>query len=112
MSLFFLPGVGSAKDTATVMSEDSGMLTQIYLFSLIKNDVTVKWLYYFILFFFFSIGEESKTNGRPSTVQYVTRPDDETFTSFFDSLSVEKCREESIDVDESDFDVITPYSEL
>ncbi|XP_057338621.1 supervillin isoform X1 [Microplitis mediator] len=57
-------------------------------------------------------GEESKMNGRPSTVQYVARPDDETFTSFFDSLSVDKCREESIDFDESDFDVITPYSEL
>ncbi|XP_044598078.1 supervillin-like isoform X3 [Cotesia glomerata] len=57
-------------------------------------------------------GEESTTNRKSCSIQYVPRADDETFTSFFESLSVDKCREESIDVDESDFDVITPYSEL
>ncbi|CAD6226854.1 GSCOCG00005946001-RA-CDS [Cotesia congregata] len=79
------------KDT----SDDSGMLTltQIHLFSLIKR-------------------EESTTNRKSCSIHYVPRADDETFTSFFESLSVDKCREESIDVDESDFDVITPYSEL
>ncbi|XP_034940979.1 supervillin-like isoform X2 [Chelonus insularis] len=57
-------------------------------------------------------GEESKTTTSLKSIHYIPRTDDETFTSFFDSISVERCIEESLDVAESDFDVVTSYSEL
>lgn len=58
-----------------------------------------------------SLDDESK-NDQPYSIQYVPRADDETFSSFFESVSVDRCLEESIDVTESDFDVIAPFSEM
>ncbi|KAK0182715.1 hypothetical protein PV327_000824 [Microctonus hyperodae] len=56
--------------------------------------------------------DDELKNDQPYSIQYVPRADDETFSSFFESVSVDRCLEESIDVAESDFDVITPFSEM
>lgn len=45
------------------------------------------------------------------SIHHVPRADDETFTSFFDSISVDKCREESLDLTEDDFNQITSFCE-
>lgn len=42
----------------------------------------------------------------------IPKIDDETFTSFFTGISLEKCEAESVDLNESDFDIITSQSEL
>ncbi|KAL6267220.1 hypothetical protein P5V15_000296 [Pogonomyrmex californicus] len=57
-------------------------------------------------------GEECKTEHGLSPSVSVPKMDDETFTSFFSGVSLEKCETECLDLDESDFDIITPQSEL
>ncbi|CAL7943188.1 unnamed protein product [Xylocopa violacea] len=57
-------------------------------------------------------GEESKTGKDVSPVVSVPKIDDETFTSFFTGISLEKCEAESVDLNENDFDIITSQSEL
>ncbi|KOC65676.1 Supervillin [Habropoda laboriosa] len=57
-------------------------------------------------------GEELKTEKNVSPVVPVPKIDDETFTSFFTGISLEKCEAESVDLNESDFDMITTQSEL
>ncbi|XP_070526196.1 supervillin isoform X2 [Cardiocondyla obscurior] len=57
-------------------------------------------------------GEECKTEHVSSPSVSVPKTDDETFTSFFSGVSLEKCETESYDLDESDFDIITSQSEL
>ncbi|XP_039308928.1 uncharacterized protein LOC105192922 isoform X2 [Solenopsis invicta] len=57
-------------------------------------------------------GEECKTEHVLSPSVSVPKTDDETFTSFFSGVSLEKCETECLDLDESDFDIITPQSEL
>lgn len=42
----------------------------------------------------------------------VPKTDDETFTSFFSGVSLEKCETECLDLHETDFDIIAPQSEL
>ncbi|XP_018397433.1 PREDICTED: uncharacterized protein LOC108775536 isoform X2 [Cyphomyrmex costatus] len=56
--------------------------------------------------------EESKTEHVLSPSVSVPKIDDETFTSFFSGVSLKKCETECLDLDESDFDSITPHSEL
>ncbi|XP_033176364.1 supervillin isoform X3 [Bombus impatiens] len=56
--------------------------------------------------------EEVKTAKNVSPVVSVPKIDDETFTSFFTGISLEKCEAESVDLNESDFDMITSQSEL
>ncbi|XP_017767516.1 PREDICTED: supervillin isoform X2 [Eufriesea mexicana] len=56
--------------------------------------------------------EELKTEKNMSPVVSVPKIDDETFTSFFTGISLEKCEVESVDLNESDFDTITSQSEL
>ncbi|XP_050573054.1 supervillin isoform X2 [Bombus affinis] len=56
--------------------------------------------------------EEVKTGKNVSPVVSVPKIDDETFTSFFTGISLEKCEAESVDLNESDFDMITSQSEL
>ncbi|XP_077280924.1 supervillin isoform X1 [Temnothorax americanus] len=57
-------------------------------------------------------GEECKTEHVLSPSVSVPKTDDETFTSFFSGVSLEKCETECLDLDESDFDIITSQSEL
>ncbi|XP_034185902.2 supervillin isoform X1 [Osmia lignaria lignaria] len=57
-------------------------------------------------------GEELKVGKNVSPVVSVPKIDDETFTSFFTGISLKKCETESIDLNESDFDMITSQSEL
>ncbi|XP_026670337.1 supervillin-like isoform X3 [Ceratina calcarata] len=57
-------------------------------------------------------GEETKTEKDVMPVVSVPKIDDETFTSFFTGISLEKCEAESVDLNESDFDVISSQSEL
>nr|XP_012149417.1 PREDICTED: supervillin isoform X3 [Megachile rotundata] len=57
-------------------------------------------------------GEELKAGKNTSPVVSVPKIDDETFTSFFTGISLEKCETESIDLNETDFDMITSQSEL
>ncbi|CAK9816931.1 SVIL [Anthophora plagiata] len=57
-------------------------------------------------------GEELKTGKNVTPVVIVPKIDDETFTSFFTGISLEKCEAESVDLNESDFDIITSQSEL
>lgn len=47
----------------------------------------------------------------PPTVP-IPKTDDETFTSFFSGVSLEKCETECFDLDQTDFDIIAPKSEL
>ncbi|XP_060818498.1 supervillin isoform X1 [Bombus pascuorum] len=56
--------------------------------------------------------EEMKTGKNVSPIVSVPKIDDETFTSFFTGISLEKCEAESVDLNESDFDMITSQSEL
>ncbi|XP_076474910.1 supervillin isoform X4 [Bombus vancouverensis nearcticus] len=56
--------------------------------------------------------EEVKMAKNVSPVVSVPKIDDETFTSFFTGISLEKCEAESVDLNESDFDMITSQSEL
>ncbi|KAF3420188.1 hypothetical protein E2986_05710 [Frieseomelitta varia] len=56
--------------------------------------------------------EELKTGKNVSPIVSVPKIDDETFTSFFTGISLEKCEAESVDLNESDFDMITSQSEL
>jgi len=42
----------------------------------------------------------------------IPKTDDETFISFFSGVSLKKCETECVDLDESDFDIITPQSKL
>ncbi|KAG5332314.1 SVIL protein, partial [Acromyrmex heyeri] len=56
--------------------------------------------------------EECKTEHVLSPSVSIPKTDDETFTSFFSGVSLEKCETECLDLDESDFDTITPRSEL
>jgi len=58
------------------------------------------------------VGEECKMEHISSPSVPVPKTDDETFTSFFSGVSLEKCETECLDLDESDFDMITPQSEL
>lgn len=53
-------------------------------------------------------GEENRT----SVTVSVPRPDDETFTNFFSSLSLDKCKDETLDLSENDFDSVTSVSKL
>ncbi|XP_031843852.1 supervillin isoform X2 [Nomia melanderi] len=57
-------------------------------------------------------GEESKTEKTLSPTVSIPKIDDETFTSFFTGISLEKCEAESVDLNENDFDIITSQSEL
>ena len=57
-------------------------------------------------------GEEYKAGKNVSPTVSVPKIDDETFTSFFTGISLEKCEAESVDLNESDFDIITSQSEL
>ncbi|XP_076247383.1 supervillin isoform X2 [Calliopsis andreniformis] len=57
-------------------------------------------------------GEEYKTGKQISPTVSIPKIDDETFTSFFTGVSFEKCEAESVDLNESDFDIITSQSEL
>ncbi|XP_011862595.1 PREDICTED: supervillin-like isoform X2 [Vollenhovia emeryi] len=57
-------------------------------------------------------GEECKTEHASSPSVSVPKMDDETFTSFFSGMSLEKCETECLALDETDFDIITPQSEL
>ncbi|XP_076639172.1 supervillin [Colletes latitarsis] len=56
--------------------------------------------------------EEYKTGKNVSPTVSIPKIDNETFTSFFTGISLEKCEAESVDLNESDFDVITSQSEL
>ncbi|KYN32244.1 Supervillin [Trachymyrmex septentrionalis] len=56
--------------------------------------------------------EECKTEHVLSPSVSIPKTDDETFTSFFSGVSLEKCETECLDLDECDFDTITPQSEL
>lgn len=58
------------------------------------------------------IGEECKTEHVMSPTVSVPKTDDETFTSFFSGVSLEKCETECLDLHEIDFDIIAPQSEL
>lgn len=75
--------------------------------------------YFRIIFFFeqhylkiYFIAEELKMGKNESPVVSIPKIDDETFTSFFTGISLEKCEAESVDLNESDFDIITSQSEL
>ncbi|XP_028049374.1 supervillin isoform X2 [Monomorium pharaonis] len=57
-------------------------------------------------------GEEYTTEHVLSPSVSVPKTDDETFTSFFSGVSLEKCGTECFNLDESDFDIITPQSKL
>ncbi|XP_014471011.1 PREDICTED: supervillin-like isoform X2 [Dinoponera quadriceps] len=57
-------------------------------------------------------GEECKTEHVMSPTVSVPKTDDETFTSFFSGVSLEKCETECLDLHETDFDIIAPQSEL
>lgn len=56
--------------------------------------------------------EELKMGKNELPVVSIPKIDDETFTSFFTGISLEKCEAESVDLNESDFDIITSQSEL
>ncbi|XP_066588431.1 LOW QUALITY PROTEIN: supervillin-like [Prorops nasuta] len=56
--------------------------------------------------------EENKSNRNLLSTISVLKTDDESFTSFFNSVSWEKCKTERLDVVESDFDFVRPHSEL
>ncbi|EZA60520.1 Supervillin [Ooceraea biroi] len=57
--------------------------------------------------------EECKTEQHVlSPTVSVPKTDDETFTSFFSGVSLEKCENECLNLHESDFDIIAPQSEL
>ncbi|XP_029170623.1 supervillin-like isoform X2 [Nylanderia fulva] len=57
-------------------------------------------------------GEECKTECILVPTVSVLKTDDETFTSFFSGISLEKCENEYLNLDETDFDTITPHSKL
>ncbi|XP_053980331.1 supervillin-like [Hylaeus volcanicus] len=57
-------------------------------------------------------GEECKIGKNVSPTVSIPKIDDETFTSFFTGVSFEKCEAESVDLNETDFDIITSQSEL
>ncbi|XP_072757196.1 uncharacterized protein Svil isoform X2 [Anoplolepis gracilipes] len=57
-------------------------------------------------------GEECKAEHILLPTVSVLKTDDETFTSFFSSVSLEKCETEGLELDENDFDIITPQSKL
>ncbi|KZC07403.1 Supervillin [Dufourea novaeangliae] len=57
-------------------------------------------------------GEENKIGKALSPTVSIPKIDDETFTSFFTGISLEKCEAESVDLNASDFDIITSQSEL
>ncbi|XP_067207104.1 supervillin-like isoform X2 [Linepithema humile] len=57
-------------------------------------------------------GEECKTEHVLSPTVSVPKMDDETFTSFFSGVSLEKCGTECLDLDENAFNIVAPHSEL
>ncbi|XP_011262026.1 uncharacterized protein LOC105254811 isoform X2 [Camponotus floridanus] len=57
-------------------------------------------------------GEECKAEHVLLPTVSVLKTDDETFTSFFSNVSLEKCETECLDLDENDFDIIAPQSKL
>lgn len=57
------------------------------------------------------VGDESTSAREKFSISTVPRADDETFTSFFSNVSLAKCEAETLDVAESDFDVITTFAE-
>ncbi|XP_076662287.1 supervillin isoform X1 [Halictus rubicundus] len=57
-------------------------------------------------------GEDNKSEKTVSPTVSVPKIDDETFTSFYSGISLDKCEAESVDLSESDFDIITSQSEL
>ncbi|KAL6422276.1 hypothetical protein ACFW04_010559 [Cataglyphis niger] len=57
-------------------------------------------------------GEECKAEHILLPTVSVLKTDDETFTSFFSNVSLEKCENECLDLDETDFDIIAPQSKL
>ncbi|XP_070156872.1 supervillin isoform X1 [Polyergus mexicanus] len=57
-------------------------------------------------------GEECKAEHISLPTVSVLKTDDETFTSFFSNVSLEKCENECFDLDENDFDIIAPQSKL
>lgn len=80
--------------------------------------VVSKKLFYKLFFFeqhylkIYFIAEELKMGKNELPVVSIPKIDDETFTSFFTGISLEKCEAESVDLNESDFDIITSQSEL
>jgi len=76
----------------------------------------MQYLFYLNLFskiiIYIFIGEECKTEHVLSPTVSVPKTDDETFTSFFSGISLEKCGDECLNLDETDFDIIAPQSEL
>nr|XP_033325478.1 supervillin-like isoform X1 [Megalopta genalis]XP_033325479.1 supervillin-like isoform X1 [Megalopta genalis] len=57
-------------------------------------------------------GEENKSEKHMSPTVSIPKIDDETFTSFYTGISLDRCEAESVDLNESDFDIITSQSEL
>lgn len=87
------------------MTVVSKMLFEMYDFKEFFFGHKQRWILCFV-------GEELKTGKNVSPVVSVPKIDDETFTSFFTGISLEKCEAESVDLNESDFDIITSQSEL
>ncbi|KAK2589098.1 hypothetical protein KPH14_001925 [Odynerus spinipes] len=57
-------------------------------------------------------GEDNKTKHNVSATISVPKVDDETFTSFYTGVSLEKCETECFSLDENAFDIITSHSKL
>ncbi|XP_015610085.1 uncharacterized protein LOC107274958 isoform X2 [Cephus cinctus] len=57
-------------------------------------------------------GEDSASSNKVAPTVSIPRADDETFTAFFKGVSSEKCESETLELNSSDFDLVTSYSEL
>lgn len=89
---------GNSSDNSTLQ-----IMLNIILLTLVRENVFKRRVFYVI-----TLGEENRLS---STVS-VPRPDDETFTNFFSSLSLDKCKDETLNLSENDFDSVTSVSKL